>query len=106
MFTIVSQIFEMAIFLVFSQVQVSCDARNGVPFYLNVRDPARHIRIVQENKRFSDASIVTANDVGIDHKYTVSVPSVDDYFPVLRYKCSSELRPVPIVSSHQQRCFS
>lgn len=86
------------------QVQVTCDSRDGVPFFLLVRDPSRHIRIVQENKRFADSMSEelrlsdNPDDVGIDHKYTVSVPSADDYFPVLRYKCSSELRPVPIVS--------
>lgn len=87
------------------QVQVACNRRDGVPFYLLVRDPSRHIRIVQENRRFSDSMAEelrlsdNPDDAGVDHKYTVSVPSADDYFPVLRYKCSSELRPVPIVST-------
>jgi hypothetical protein len=33
-----------------------------------------------------------------DHKFTVSVPKADSYFPVMRYKCGNDLRPVPIVS--------
>ena len=75
-----------------------------MPFSLLVRDPSRHIRLIQENKRYADNmsdELVGGNsdDAGVDFKYTVSVPSVDDYFPVMRYKCSTELRPVPIVSS-------
>ena len=31
--------------------------------------------------------------------FTISVPKADDYFPVMRYKCSNDLRPVPIVST-------
>ncbi len=30
--------------------------------------------------------------------YSVSVPREDEFFPIVRYKCSSVLRPVPIVS--------
>lgn len=60
--------------------------------------------MIQENRRFADdttqgLSSDNSYDVGVDHKFTVSVPSAEDYFPVLRYKCSAELRPVPIVSS-------
>lgn len=33
-----------------------------------------------------------------DHKFTVSVPKTEGYFPVMRYKCGNDLRPVPIVS--------
>jgi Muniscin C-terminal mu homology domain len=32
-----------------------------------------------------------------DQKFTVSVPKADNYFPVMRYKCGNDLRPVPIV---------
>lgn len=87
------------------KVQVSCDARDGVPFFLLVRDPSRHINVMQENRRYADdmtESILSENsdDAGVDYKYTVSVPSADDYFPVMRYKCNTGLRPVPIVSPY------
>ena len=69
-----------------------------------MRDPSRHIKMIQENRRFADDMTdallsYSPDDVGVDYKFTVSVPSADDYFPVMRYKCSAELRPVPIVSS-------
>jgi hypothetical protein len=59
-----------------------------------------HIASMQENKKFADDisdSLVHTNE-DADHKFTVSVPKSDSYFPVLRYKCIPDLRPVPIVS--------
>lgn len=61
--------------------------------------------MVQENKRYVNdmTHLLGANDddEGVDYKYTISVPKAENYFPVMRYKCSSELRPVPIVSHVQ-----
>jgi hypothetical protein len=59
-----------------------------------------HIASMQENKKFADDisdSLVHTNE-DADHKFTVSVPKSESYFPVLRYKCIPDLRPVPIVS--------
>lgn len=83
------------------QVQVSSDARNGVPFFLFVRDPSQHIKVIQENRRFADditQAVVDQDEIerGADYKFTVSVPKAENYFPIMRYKCSSDLRPVPI----------
>eukprot|EP00540_Astrosyne_radiata_P020141 CAMPEP_0116833190 /NCGR_PEP_ID=MMETSP0418-20121206/6303_1 /TAXON_ID=1158023 /ORGANISM="Astrosyne radiata, Strain 13vi08-1A" /LENGTH=580 /DNA_ID=CAMNT_0004462621 /DNA_START=73 /DNA_END=1815 /DNA_ORIENTATION=+ len=83
------------------QVQVRSDSQTGSPFFLLLRDPSRHVRMIQENRRYADDMTETLSDhneedQGIDYKFTISVPRADNYFPVMRYKCSSELRPVPI----------
>jgi hypothetical protein len=74
--------------------------RADVPFFLYLRDASMHIASMQDNKKFaddiSDSLVHTKEDA--DHKFTVSVPKSENYFPVLRYKCVPELRPVPIVS--------
>jgi hypothetical protein len=84
------------------QVQVQSNVDQGVPFFLLIRDPAKHIQSVQENKKFADNM---ADSIQNEHQkkrpdymFTVSVPRSDNYFPVMRYKCGTELRPVPIVS--------
>lgn len=88
------------------QVQVKSDLPVGVPFTLFVRDPSRHIRTIQEKKEYADnvshevqlpPEGAEGEDArGMNHKFLVSVPKADNYFPIMRYKCSSELRPVPI----------
>jgi hypothetical protein len=80
---------------------VKANARADVPFFLYLRDASMHIASMQENKKFADDisdSLVHTNE-DADHKFTVSVPKSDSYFPVLRYKCIPDLRPVPIVST-------
>jgi hypothetical protein len=65
-----------------------------------MRDPARHVESFVQNKKFADdvsASLMAEEDA--DRKFTVSVPKDDSYFPVVRYKCTDELRPVPMVRS-------
>lgn len=82
------------------QVQVKSNAPNATcPFYLLLRDPSRHIRMIQENRRYADDKtdlLTDADDDGVDYKFEISVPKAQNYFPVMRYKCSQELRPVPI----------
>ena len=77
------------------------------PFALYLRDPSRHIRSIQENKKYAGgygaavASITGENVAdGSEHerKYVVTLPKTSSYFPVMKYKCSNDLRPVPIVS--------
>lgn len=62
-----------------------------------------HIEAIQENRKFcEDASheLVPDNDTDYaDRKILIKIPKPETYFPVLRYKCSSDLRPVPMVSS-------
>jgi hypothetical protein len=82
------------------QVQVKSNTQSGFPFYLSLRDPLRHIQSIQENKKFAEVADAAADD-DADHAFTVTVPKGDNYFPVMKYKCASELRPVPIVSIEQ-----
>jgi hypothetical protein len=80
------------------QVQVKSEARLGAPFFLFLSDPRGHIGALQENRKYADdMSESLDEDSNADHKFTVSVPKADNYFPIMRYKCSNELRPVPIV---------
>ena len=77
------------------------------PFALYLRDPSRHIRSIQENKKYAGGygaavAAMTGEDVAdeTDHerKYVVTLPKSSSYFPIMKYKCSHDLRPVPIVS--------
>jgi hypothetical protein len=82
------------------QVQVKSSSKTTVPFFLLMKDPARHVESFVQNKKFADdvsASLMAEEDA--DRKFTVSVPKDDSYFPVVRYKCTDELRPVPMVRS-------
>lgn len=81
------------------QVQVKSDSPILVPFLLGVRDPKQHIQMLQENKEFVDnvsSEIDEDNEDSPDYNYIVTVPKVDSYYPIMRYKCSNGLRPVPI----------
>ena len=77
------------------------------PFALYLRDPSRHIRSIQENKKYAggygDAVASIRGENAADgseqeRKYVVTLPKTASYFPVMKYKCSNDLRPVPIVS--------
>lgn len=59
-----------------------------------------HIASLQDNKKFAEdlSESLAHGDEDADHKFAVTVPNSDSYFPVLRYKCVPDLGPVPIVS--------
>eukprot|EP00934_Nitzschia_sp_Nitz4_P008705 Nitzschia sp. Nitz4//scaffold35_size145790//77385//79715//NITZ4_003030-RA/size145790-augustus-gene-0.135-mRNA-1//-1//CDS//3329549124//8695//frame0 len=78
------------------QVQVKTNNNGGtVPFALALRDPSGHIQAVQENKKVAEvASNIDKQDRS--YNFSVSVPSSENFFPVMRYKCGNDLRPVPI----------
>ena len=78
------------------QVQARSNIDRGVPFSLLIRDPSKCIQSIQENKKYAEIS--TEHNTKSDYAFAVSVPKADEYFPVMRYKCGNELRPVPIVS--------
>lgn len=69
-----------------------------IPFFLVVQDQSGHIKSVQENNKFAENAAQEGYDSPSDVTYTIKVPEQDNYVPVLRYKCDSSLRPVPIVS--------
>lgn len=69
------------------------------PFLLAFRDRSGHIKALQENKKFvENVTRETAGDADENREFTyaVGVPREEEYFPVVRYKCGSSLRPVPI----------
>jgi len=75
-------------------VQLQTKGSECVPFGLWIRDAARHVNSLHENRRF--ATIQEQRDA--DTRLDVQIPKLDEYFPVVKYKCSPDLRPVPIVS--------
>ncbi|KAL7572698.1 hypothetical protein ACA910_008972 [Epithemia clementina (nom. ined.)] len=78
------------------QVQVRANAQTA-PFYLFLRDPSEQVESFQENRKFADdVSDAILEEDDADRKYTISVPNGESYFPVVRYKCVDDLRPVPI----------
>ena len=80
------------------QVQVKSNAKAPTPFFLLMKDPARHVESFVQNKKFADdVSDALLDNEDADRKFTVSVPKDDTYFPVVRYKCTEDLRPVPMV---------
>jgi hypothetical protein len=78
------------------QVQVRSNVDRTVPFQLLIKDPSNYIHTIQENKMHARSVIDKMKNS--DFAFAVSVPKADEYFPVMRYKCRDDLRPVPIVS--------
>jgi len=76
------------------QVQVRSNVDKTVPFQLLIKDPSNYIHTIQENKMHARSVIDKTKNS--DFAFAVSVPKADEYFPVMRYKCRDDLRPVPI----------
>lgn len=84
-------------------MQVKSTTRpSNIPFSLIVRDPSSQIDTLNENKKFaenvSESLKRTQEKEVADYKFNVTVPKQETYFPLLKYKCTGDLRPVPIVS--------
>lgn len=78
------------------QVQIKASSPQA-PFYLLLRDSTEQVQSFQENQKYADDfsnTLVEEDDA--DRKYRINVPSGESYFPVVRYKCVEDLRPVPI----------
>lgn len=69
----------------------------ATPFTLICMDHSGHIKALQENKKFV-RHILQGSISAREFAYHISVPREEEFFPVLRYKCGTALRPVPIVS--------
>ena len=99
------ELFEFSSFsFVRSQVQVKSSVPiSNIPFSLLVRDPSSQIDNLNENKKFAEdvsASLKKRNnEKGVaDYKFNLTIPRQETYVPLLKYKCTGDLRPVPIVS--------
>lgn len=78
------------------QVQVKSNVAADIPFCLSLKDLSYQIESLTENGKYAED---ISEDTGVmDRRFIVSVPKGDSYFPVVRYKCIEDLRPVPIVS--------
>ena len=66
------------------------------PFLMHVQDQDHHIKSLVENKK----CIERVNSLGKSdtHSFRVTLNTRDEFLSVFKYKCTSELRPVPIVS--------
>uniref|UniRef100_A0A7R9ZQQ0 MHD domain-containing protein n=1 Tax=Craspedostauros australis TaxID=1486917 RepID=A0A7R9ZQQ0_9STRA len=82
------------------QVLIKSNFTTQAPFYLMIRDPSHHVQTIVEDRKcvenLSKDLQYDASESRPDYKFSVSVPKLDEYVPVLKYKCSSELRPVPM----------
>jgi len=74
------------------------EAPSSIPFNLLFKDHSGHVRTLQENKKFVENVSNESETANREFTYTVTIPREEEYFPVVRYKCDSSLRPVPIVS--------
>jgi hypothetical protein len=82
-------------------VQVKSTTRSiNIPFSLLVRDPSSQLDTLNENTKFAEnvsASLQRNKEEGVaDYKFNVTIPKAETYFPLLKYKCTGDLRPVPI----------
>lgn len=81
------------------QVQVKSNSSSPTPFGMTIHDSSNHIDVLQENKKFATIQ-PSRKQGGSESRFVITVPpKADNYFPVLKYKCISDLRPVPIVSA-------
>lgn len=83
------------------QVQVKSSGRaSNIPFAFWIRDPSKHIDTLTENRKLAEKVPRSQNGKGnnADYMFNLLIPQQEQYFPVFKYKCTGELRPVPIVS--------
>lgn len=83
------------------QAQVKSTVRpNVIPFSLLVRDVSTQLDTLHENKKFAEketASIQHNQKKSSDQRFKVTLPKHETYFPLFKYTCTGDLRPVPIV---------
>ena len=90
--------------------QVSVKSHGGrssnIPFALLIRDPSSHIDTLSENKKLADnvSNSQNGKEEPADYKFNILIPKLEAYFPVMKYKCTGDLRPVPIVSCVRFLC--
>jgi len=78
------------------QGEYSPQPQAPIPFFLVFQDHFSHIKSLQENKKFVEH---LTPEEGVEERefiYCVSVPREEEFYPIVRYKCCSALRPVPI----------
>ena len=78
------------------------------PFLFRIEDKLSHLKSFLENKTFASRLNSKLSD-GLE--FNVNLPERDVFVSVFKYRCSSELRPVPIrvqirtrLSEHENIC--
>lgn len=81
------------------QILMNSDSTAFVPFAVRVFDDDDHISSIEANKQFlNDVSKEKEpGEEDWEHKYIVTLPKADNYYPILRYDCGDKLIPVPLV---------
>ena len=86
-----------------SKLQTKADTASPKPFILTINDRLLHlsnVEILSDHVRdISKDSDQYGTADHVHRRFLVNnPPKLDDYFAAMRYKCISELRPVPVVS--------
>jgi hypothetical protein len=75
------------------QVQAVCKADLKCPILVTLRDPSGYIQLID---RLSPG-VKTYSVVDGVFRYNVALPQWKEYFPIIKYKCHSKLKPDPLV---------
>jgi len=81
------------------QLQLKSESTAFVPFTIHMFDKDDHIESVEENVEYANDlshERLKSIDVGWKHKYSVTMPKADKYYPILKYKCSKNIVAVPL----------
>lgn len=87
------------------QVQLKSESTAFVPFSVLVRDSSGHIEKLEENTELvNDISKELTKNDDWGYKFIVTLPKPDVYFPILKYRCTAKLSPVPLRIQSKVRC--
>lgn len=87
------------------QVQLKSESTAFVPFSVLVRDSMGHIEKLEENTELvNDISKELTKNEDWGYKFIVTLPKPDVYFPILKYKCTAKVSPIPLRVQSKVRC--
>jgi hypothetical protein len=87
------------------QVQLKSESTAFVPFSVLVRDSMGHIEKLEENTELvNDISKELTKNEDWEYKFIVTLPKPDVYFPILKYKCTTKVSPIPLRVQSKVRC--
>lgn len=79
------------------QVQLKSESTAFVPFSVLVKDNSGHILKLEENVDIvSDISNQLKKSDEWGYKFIVTIPKPDIYYPILKYKCTQKVAPIPL----------
>lgn len=82
------------------QLQLRSESTAFVPFVVGVFDAEGQVEGVEENSQYANeiSNELDSRDE-CKHRFIVTLPKADSYYPILKYTCSNKVIPVPVVSS-------